>query len=522
MNQFEIILGTVNITIRCSGKSRELISTSGCKVTLFGFPLLDNDIIPDLHDSFEEFLQRTKGYFAFIHHECNKITISTDITGGYRLYISRAGTNILISDDFYWLVNQTSAPGLSWNENEYLFWVRHRYTTGRGTFFNEIEKLEPASIYSISVEGVNKRCWFPYVKHYPSVDRHVQLVHEDLLTTFEGLKKLSHHCILFFSGGIDSLLLAMLAKEYHLSHSLVFLRSNPRYHENEKDVFKALAGADFLGKPLEMIEVDLHLSDTSRLRKISHYQILDRHLCLLHYGGMEDIRNRYGDNCIVVNGQSSDSILSFGPSSHGIGGIARRILMLPETSLLLKRIATVAIKAKKHSKNYSIPVGLNQFLEAFFDEESYIALIDRNRSQDYSRYLQSFITEIKDVREDVLLSVMMRLKLFGFLQGSDNQVVLRSAHSVGIHQVIMPYATPGIVLGTARHKDYWQDLWRPKYPIQKIMERFCKIPKQTRSKRAIKNSNGVWPLDNLEKIMDTIFEEESNRLREKKQLELHN
>ncbi len=72
----------------------------------------------------------------------------------------------------------------------------------------------------------------------------------------------------------------------------------------------------------------------------------------------------------------------------------------------------------------------------------------------------------------------MYLKLYGFLQGADNQVVFESARHAGIFNVVMPYMSPGFIYGTIRHKDNTKELLQPKYVIRYGIKSFgARLPK---------------------------------------------
>ncbi|MEK7775559.1 MAG: hypothetical protein AAB305_06720, partial [Candidatus Zixiibacteriota bacterium] len=70
------------------------------------------------------------------------------------------------------------------------------------------------------------------------------------------------------------------------------------------------------------------------------------------------------------------------------------------------------------------------------------------------------------------LSHLMRLKIDGFLQGSDNQVVIQSALSAGIDGVVMPFVSPAIISATVRHKHSLLDLVHPKYPVRRLLAKY--------------------------------------------------
>ena len=56
------------------------------------------------------------------------------------------------------------------------------------------------------------------------------------------------------------------------------------------------------------------------------------------------------------------------------------------------------------------------------------------------------------------------IKIQSFLQGGDNQVVIKSAYYFGINKVVMPFASANVVLHTALHNS--KDILQPKRVVK--------------------------------------------------------
>ncbi len=112
----------------------------------FGFPVCD-DISAINSENLTSNINTIKGYFLFIEEKDNRIIIANDIVGGFRLYLYKTENEIYITDDYQLIL--TAHAHVTFNEEEYTFYKKHRFTTGSRTFFNEIEKIPPASIICI-------------------------------------------------------------------------------------------------------------------------------------------------------------------------------------------------------------------------------------------------------------------------------------------------------------------------------------------------------------------------------------
>ncbi len=247
--------------------------------------------------------------------------------------------------------------------------------------------------------------------------------------------------ILCFSGGVDSTLLALLLKEAGLPFDAVFFKPEPFYKEAYIDYCRARYTANQLS--LELKEVEIPLVEAIKGGgEIARTIPFDRHFSLLHFYGMHQISEKYGNDIVVLNGQGADSILSFGPSSKSKGDLAARALIYKPFGLVA-RVAASLVNFKNHH-NISAPSNETEFLRAFFDHYNYYTVLQNDSEQSNNEYIDRVIEPIavKFVNQS---SLLMYLKIYGFLQGSDNQVVLQAARSAGISNVVLPYVTPGFI-----------------------------------------------------------------------------
>ena len=63
----------------------------------------------------------------------------------------------------------------------------------------------------------------------------------------------------------------------------------------------------------------------------------------------------------------------------------------------------------------------------------------------------------------------MYLKIFGFLQGSDNQVVVKSC-IINNFNLIMPYMDWLLIYGVIAKKNSIKDIFYPKYPVTELLK----------------------------------------------------
>ncbi|SDS43318.1 hypothetical protein [Winogradskyella sediminis] len=440
----------------------------------------------------ENILNDLNGWWVHINSSNEKLEITNDILGGFRLYYVVEGTNIYISDNYNLILPYLKS--IEKHTIEYQFWLKHGFTTGCSTFINGLNKLSPASQLVVTEKGIVEESYFKGAERGSNTLAHTNAVYEDLCSTFETLVKSTDKKILLFSGGKDSCLLLQFMIKFKIDFTPVFYKLNPMSKLGNKDLIRVRRISQELNLELEEIEIDLEKDTDSILNEITKAQVFDKHFSLLHYIGNRNILRKYGKDTIIINGQSSDSILSFGPSENSVMSKFRRFIMY-KPSHLMSRIGVLLMELKT-KKKYRLPKNQKESLLALFDDTKYTRVIDKNKSEAYYKYLDTYIEkQTKHLKN--YASKEMYVKILSFCQGSDNQIVVNSSKRFGL-KTIMPFATPRIVYSTIKYKDENREIREPKYVINDILiDKFNfdygEVLSQT-------NNEVVAPTDSKEKI----------------------
>jgi hypothetical protein len=453
----ELTYGAHSLVIRLKGEPAYSRSDSH----FFGFPLyenlgaVDNDTLPDVIDEI-------KGYFLYVGIDENRAVVANDIAGGFRTYTGRVGDTTYLSDDHSFILEKLRAAApLEVNEHEYEYWKKHRYTTGGATFIRRCDKLPPASVLTIAQSGITINSYFRDLAADTDASRHSRLFVDDLSETLRSLDRINHPIVLFMSGGNDSTLMALMLRELKSDFNPVFVKLNPSYPANESDAFRAKGVASYLGLTLK--EMEVNLADVmSDLESIASEMLFDRHFSVLHFGALRQLQREFGRDVIIVNGQSCDAVLSHGPSANSKGDFAARVLChRPMT--LWSTLAGAAVNVK-HDWKYVVPRTKREYLLSRLDPFRYYSVLEKHGSDSYRGYLGE-ITDSLESQFNHRRALNIYLSVYSYLQGADNQVVIRSARSNGIERVIMPYASPQIIYATAAHRDSGREIRHPKYPV---------------------------------------------------------
>ncbi len=473
---------------------------------LFGFPLCEEPLLRDCVSGTPDVLSTARGSLARVTVTDRCVSLATDIVGSYRLYYCQIGQDIYVSDsDGHLLERMKKDSPLVLDRHEHRYWKRHGYTTGGATLVRGLRKVPPASVMRITDSGIEIGMHFQDIENCPDATAHSRAFLKDVRTTIDLLSRMQRKTVLCFSGGADSTLLALLMKERRLDFELVFFRPTPSISVYESDRIRARAAASRIGVPLTELEVPLS-SDCERYRQIAQSMLFDRHFAILHFEGMKIVARTFGEDVLVVNGQTNDSIQSFGPTMSNLGDLAARVL-LNRPYGVLARLASLAVRLRfRHSCRR--PCSQKEFLEAFFDQKGYFTVTEPGLQEEYREYLRGLVSGLAS-QFDNEASLLMYLKLFGFIQGSDLQVVLRSAREAGIRAVVLPFATPDIVRDTVRLKDASRDILKPKYAVHAALKELGYVCPSTESTSV--KADADW-FSSLISGVDRIYEEEVERL----------
>ena len=457
----EVKIGQYRVTIQLEGD----LCRQAEQGWLFGF---QTGIDPQEVNSYNlrEILPHMRGYFLYLGYDSDRLVIANDMTGGYRLYTHEFENRIWLSDNLQWILDQMVASGtLTRNENEYKYWKRHRFTTGERTFIKGLNKLAPAGILEVTNTGISRDTYFPDTVCIPNHSTHRDWCRLDLEQTLEGLRAEKGPLVLMFSGGADSTLLAVLMQRLNIPFKAVFFRSQPTYKANHEDWLRARKVAESIGIDLLTPEINLDTA-LNQHRDFVRRTIFDRHTGVVLAEGLRGIARRFGNDAVVINGQGADNVLSFGPSERRPGSFASRLLLYwPFT--LRARLAALAVSLRR-GQSLRSPDNWREYYRAFFDPVAYNCLLQNDIAEEYADYIDD-IVKSQAGKFSSSDSLQMYLKCYCYLQGSDNQVVIRGARAAGLPRVILPYCSYGFMAATIAAKDDRRELWRPKYVIHDML-----------------------------------------------------
>lgn len=460
-NAFHAVIGNVHFSMQ----SQPDYSHNG--VNVWGYVYKGLEILLSGEWSKEKLLGVNGYYFAI--KECDDaISITNDITGGYRCYYVMKDDILYVSDRYVTLFDTVLGGKATLNEGMYEYWKKHRYTLDDDTLFKDLHKFSPAALVSFHHGGLYVDTYFPDCMRTPNYKKIVYGIHNDVK---EQLMSIYHQerdkkFVVFYSGGADSTYLLLTMRELKIPFQCVTIRYIPRWSLNEPEVAKAIMNMENLGiNDYEVIDVNLNDALKQYGDIVTDELLFDRHTAVHFYATYSKIVEQFGKDIVIINGQSADSVLSFGPSVKRKSDLVKRILLYSHS--WMARWYDIPIKCV--SKRYRMPRNSEEKYEAFLDDNNYFFLVDTKCP--YKNVLEKVHKDRRILNLANHESKCLYLKTIGFLQGPDNQVVLKSARHFGIKSIVMPFVAPSVMMRVAQYKNNAREIVNPKYAVRDILKR---------------------------------------------------
>lgn len=433
-------------------------------IIFFGNPVYKNlDEIN--HLNINKKIKNINGYFLVLIISKNNILIYNDILGNFRLYFKHCENgNLFISNRYSYFLKKNKIGFI--NKEEFNFWESKNYTSGDETFFNGLKKIPPSSLVTFNSNGLKlKNIFLNQLKK--SNKEHVHLLDFSLKNSLNILKKRNQKIILLFSGGLDSLLLAQKLSEIKANFECVYFYSKIKTLESEQGLIQSIQSAKFLNLSLKIIQIDKKINQKN-FNEILECMLFDFHTSFVQFFGIKKIIKEYGKNIQIISGQSADSILCYGPSAVTVSNFLNRLLYLKNnffTNFFLKTFLQIKYKKKlllpknNFEKLYFFYYGF--FYYPFFKKE--------NLTIDMS--IKKKIKKIIILFKNQSIFTKMYLKIFGFLQGPDNQILIQSCLKNNFSNIFLPFATKEIIMSTCKKQNKLKALFVPKYEVKKLLDK---------------------------------------------------
>lgn len=391
-----------------------------------------------------------------VNYDGKSLCIMNDIIGGYHIYYWQIGKEVNISDDIYEVLVATGDFPI--NSHEKRYFDRHGYGLADRTFREGLFRLPPSSTLIVNEKGLRVESNWPLgeIDRTPDVRKYKEAVQQAVDDSLSQLLNSKKKIVLCFSGGKDSLYLAKRMQDLGIDFDLVY------WTISEEAQQTAERGAKLLGKNLIIMDV----SDCNKELQsvIENEMYFDHHYSRIHYVGCQAIVKRYGHEVILVNGQNSDSILTYGPSETKRTSYWKRYLMYGNSYIrkwIYKTIIELGFR-----RRFVIPQSYEDLNRSLLDNFKYCMILDKNEPTEYREYLNECIRKITQrTKFSNQNNLWMYIKTFTHIYGSDCQVVTNSARHFEL-DLLLPFSTEAFMRAALTFKDDQIELRHPKYALR--------------------------------------------------------
>lgn len=427
-------------------------------ILIFGFPInIEKKRINEKY-IFKN-LKKFYGYFFIIIKKKNSIIFITDVLANKRVYYQNYGRTIFISDN----INTFNFNKKNFDKDIFNFFKLKNYTPGNLTFFKDLKKFQPCAKYEFRENNFKEKIYFQNLINKPSKNNLLKKIDQYLLQTLELFR--NKKLILLYSGGRDSTLILKYLLKLNIKFLPVYISTSPNSYETEKNIGIAKKICLQNNLKLKIIKIDLkgYLKITKIIKKKF---IFDYHFTLLFYKGLKKIHEEYGENIFILSGQSLDSIVSFGPSQKTIGNFFARYMNFYPLNIISKIMSLII--SLKFKKKLKLGKTKRNFFENFYFNYFYYPVANELK---LSKHFYNHLFKItRHLKNDI--SKKMYFKIHGFLQGSDNMVLINSSKLSRNNKVFLPFGTYKFISIICKYYDFKKDILSPKYFNQNLASEF--------------------------------------------------
>lgn len=359
------------------------------------------------------------------------------------------------------------------------YFLKHwTFPTGK-TYFHEIERFVPGSKYKIGKTKLIAENVSYGKKHQMQTD-------EEIYSQFKSnidsaiCESATDNNSIYFSGGADSLLIALILSKYNITFTLYTSKNIPEFGSNKSDVFKSVGMADKFGWKHRVIDIDLDKFSVDKLDPIVQKMPLSSHSVfdfkILSEAMVSDgVTNSY-------SGQNMDNLYNYGPTTplsfnkSSIADLIRRMFLIePYFKVLDKNCSEVNILARAIWK---ITAWVGAIAYGFFKK------IKCRPSSSCGELIYNYISSndyitftcgdgaplVGDVAHSEVREKLLDYKIKNYMMSGPPQAIYQSGRDSGLN-VVLPFSTSKVVNSFYGMSMGYQDILNPKrYVYQYIKE----------------------------------------------------
>lgn len=392
------------------------------------------------------------------------------------LYFYETDLEIIFSDEIYKVAGHMEK--VNTNEHSADFFLNMSYTPAGKTLVDELMRLIPARVYQLK-DGVFVNEKIHYSSDIYSKDN------SDYLNFTSCLEKICNKEAelgsvgVFFSGGVDSLTLALTLEKLGIPFTLYTGKYIQGLYENEKDVLRSISIAKEKKWELKVITVDFDDYEFRKLHKIIDLMPSTSHLSALF---LEIAKSMEEDGVkVCFSGQNVDILYNFeattslGFNRGAFVNFARRFFMSetyfstlevysPRKFLvsIIARIFLLGYCLMRRSSNFRLPKSKDELFHNYTNNPDLTVFTSKNTAKNTSKPKYSF-SEGEGLR-----SALIRSRIEESLTSGAPKSII-NAGIISNVKVVLPYSHELLIPFFMNLKTSIRDIFYPKNFIHKFV-----------------------------------------------------
>tara|TARA_Y100001958_G_scaffold159984_1_gene164890 strand:+ start:9803 stop:11407 length:1605 start_codon:yes stop_codon:yes gene_type:complete len=392
------------------------------------------------------------------------------------LYFHETNLQIIFSNNLYELAKYLDKVNI--NENAVDFFLNMSYTPAGETIVNKLMRLIPSRVYQIK-DGIFINEKIQYSSNIYSKDNsdyfNFTSCLEKICSKEADLGKVG----VFFSGGVDSLSLALTLEKLEIPFTLYTGKMVQGLFDNEKDVLRSISIAKEKKWDLKVINVDYDDYEFSNLHKIIDLMPCTSHLSVIF---LEIAKSMEKDGVKVsFSGQNVDILYNFeATTSLGLNrgafvNFARRFFMSetyfstldsysPKNFLvsIIARIFLLGYCLMRKSKNFRLPKSKDELFYNFTNNSDLTVFTSTNNTKITSNSKYSF------TKGEGLRSALIRSRIEESLTSGAPKSII-NAGIISNVKVVLPYSHELLIPFFMNLKTSVIDIFYPKKFIHQFV-----------------------------------------------------
>jgi len=461
-------------------------------------------------------------FFGFITQGGKVTHIFNDLFAGKRVYWVEKEDRLVFNDD----IESLAGFGNKIDKVELTYFLTHGYTNPESTFFTDLHKLGPGSIWTFESSDLRENFSVEKQKFF---DRLTEVAFQPNVTNFFNClssyvaRIAGNDNILLLSGGVDSILLTSIAKRLGVAN----LKAITGYYDNpllknpyiDKKIATKISGHFNIDHLTEKFDFGRDIT-LPNLQFFNSSMPFDAHLSIWHHKLYQQIASKWPGGT-VINGENADAILALGLSGkvkpRRPGTYFTTFRRMYYSHLFLTLVASQGLRwmqnvtrLTKYSldkmvslllgKELSLPAPIHplnneSFLKGFVVSRNYFPFLEREKkrlsSLIHPHHIGHYIDEIisrstvlsnmdwEKLQATDLHNIIYLLKLTHYMQGKNVRIAIDVPKQMGLRGVL-PFRNTPLFASFALKPWGCREVLRGKHQVRDSLKKFFKIDSDLR------------------------------------------